>query len=197
LTLIGLWLIVLLGLVIAIHSYGYVDNAREADVLIVLGAGLRPNNTPSATLRTRAVKAADLWAEGMASHVICTGAVPRRATISEAEGCRRVLLDENVPDSVIILEERSRSTEENAIYASEIMAERGWKSAVIVSSRYHLLRANWLFNRSGIEIYTSPATVSFMTIRQYISQVSREIVALHWQAFSDLLNLPFTSVPFG
>lgn len=190
-----LWLLLVGLLYIAIHGYGYVDRARDADVIIVLGAGLTRNNTPTATLRTRATRAAELWATGHAPYVICTGAVPRFATISEAEGCRRILVSHGVPDDRIILEENSRSTLENALNTADILAERGWESAVVVSSRYHLLRAYWLFSRLGITTYTSPANISFLRPHGYFRLLTREIAAMHWQVLNDVFNLPYTSVP--
>lgn len=193
--MIAVWLIIFAALGVMIHAYGYIDNARQTDVIVVLGAGLRRDNTPTATLRTRSSRAADLWHQGIAPRVICTGAVPRLATISEAEGCRQVLLAAGVPDEAILLENRSRSTEENALYTAELMQANNWNSAVIVSSRYHLFRANWLFNRLGIEAYTSPANVSFMRTPEYIRLVTREIAALHWQVFIDVFHLPITSAP--
>lgn len=188
-----IWVLVVLALLAAIYHYGSVDYAQTADVIIVLGAGLRPDGTPTPTLETRSRHAATLWQAGFAPQLICTGGVTGDATISEAAACKTVLMAYGVPEAAILLEDQSKSTEENALFAKQIMDVHGWRSAVVVSSAYHLFRANWLFNGVGIIIYTSPAPVS-LTFAEHALAIAREIGALHWQAFKTLLGLPVTNV---
>ena len=180
-----------LGLAIAVHSYGYQDNVTDADALIVLGAGLGRTGRPTAAQRVRSTRAAELWHEGYAPYIICTGGVPWFLTErSEADACRDILLEQGVPDDAILLENRSRSTQENALYSRDIMEARGWRTALVVSDRYHLLRANWLFSTAGIQTATTPATVSYLRPERYAYHVAREVAALEWQAVANLLNLP-------
>ena len=60
----------------------------------------------------------------------------------------------------ILIENNSRSTEENAIYSRQILDELGYDSAILVSDSYHILRAEWLFRDQGITAYTSPIPAS-------------------------------------
>jgi uncharacterized SAM-binding protein YcdF (DUF218 family) len=190
------WVGISLGLGIAIHTYGYEDHAQESDVIVVLGAGLRRDNRPTLPQRNRVRHAAELWKAGVAPYILCTGGTPFYATRSEADACRELLVEEHgVPADRVILEERSRSTEENALYSREIMEARGWETAVVVSERYHLFRANYLFQSLGMNALTSPASVSNVGPLRYASSLAREVVAYEWQLLSDLLNLPFTYVP--
>jgi uncharacterized SAM-binding protein YcdF (DUF218 family) len=190
-----LWSAVSLVLAVVVHTYGYADHIQQADVIIVLGAGLNRNNTPSPAHRVRTNRAGELWEAGYAPTIICTGGTPGWATRSEADACREILMARGIPESAIILEERSRSTEENALYAREIMSAHSWQTAVVVSDRYHLLRANWLFSNVGITTYTSPASIGYLTLPQYAGRLLREVLALEWQAVKDVFNLPFTYVP--
>jgi uncharacterized SAM-binding protein YcdF (DUF218 family) len=181
-------------LIIAIILYGAWDRAQEADVIIVLGAGVQRNNRPGPALIRRSEQAAILWQKGLAARIICSGGIPdgeiRR---SEADACRELLVESGIPTEAIWLEDRSRSTEENAFYSRQMMDEHGWKTAVVVSDGYHLLRAAWLFGQEGFTVYTSPAeTPSF---GNWLTSMGREIAAFHWQAFKDILGLPFTYVP--
>ena len=98
------------------------------------------------------------------------------------------------PADAIILEDRSRSTEENALYSHQIMQAHGWESALVVSDGYHLLRATWIFSAEGISGSTSPAALP--PLFDLLVAVVREVVALHWQVFKTLLNLPVTYVPW-
>ncbi len=195
LIVIGVWLLVALGLLAGVIRAGSVDYARPADVIVVLGAGLRPDDTPTPTLVTRAEHGAALWQRGIAPMLICAGGFTTGAEVSEAQACRDALVAAGVPADVILLEERSTSTEENALYVRVMMQEHGWHSAVIVSSAYHLLRADWLFRKVGITVYTSPAPVDHLSFAELVLAYLREVGALHWQVFKDALALPITSVP--
>lgn len=190
---LALWLVAVLFLSIAIVGYGRVDNAATADVIVVLGAGLRPDNRPGPALIRRTAQAADLWQRGIADHIICTGGFGLNRSRSEADACASLLRDQGVPGAVIVIEDRSRSTEENALYTHEIMDTNGWQTAVLVSDGYHLLRAHWLFNRQGITNHPSPAIDP--PFFNHASSTLREIVAFHWLAFKTLFNLSATYVP--
>lgn len=196
LILTGLWAVVIIGLMIHIHNYGLTDRAEPADVIIVLGAGLRRDGSPGPALWRRGGQAADLYAAGMADHIICTGGLGPGRPRSEAEACQEVLMRNGVPENAIALESQSRSTEENALFTRRIMEENGWQRAVLVSDSYHLFRAEILFQQTGVDVVTSPVPPERIRGRMfYLSSVLREVAALHWQVFKDTFNLPFTYVP--
>jgi len=181
--------------IIALHVIGATDRTEEADVIIVLGAGLRRDGRPAWALTRRAEMGAELWHEGIAPTIICTGAQAEGYPRSEASACREVLIREGVPDSVIFLEEQSRSTEENAIYSSQILNENGLSSAVLVSDSYHMLRAEWMFRDTGVIAYTSPVPAS--RINQplfYPYSLFREFAAFHWYVVKNVFNIPVTHI---
>jgi uncharacterized SAM-binding protein YcdF (DUF218 family) len=191
--LLILWLIGVVLLAIFIYVYGKLDRAQEADVIVVLGAGVQRNNRPGPALIRRSTQAAALWQKGLVTHVICSGGTPGDVRRSEADACRELLVEAGVPASAILMEDRSRSTEENAFYTRQVMDEHGWKTAIVVSDGYHLLRATWLFTQVGITVYTSPAADP--SFGNWLTSMGRELAAFHWQAFKDTLGLPFTYVP--
>jgi uncharacterized SAM-binding protein YcdF (DUF218 family) len=189
------WLIFVIALVINIHRTGNQDDAGESDVIIVLGAGYNRNGTPGSALRRRAYHAADLWHEGYADKIICTGGQSPTQPRSEAEGCRDLLLNEGVAPEAIFLEDNSRSTEQNALYSRDIMQANNWQTAILVSDSFHMLRANLIFESLSFEVVLSPVPSSWLRKGYYVQMLVREVVALHWQFVKDTLNLPFTSVP--
>lgn len=196
LSLIALWLVASITLGVVIHVYGGIDHARPSDVIIVLGAGVNRNNTPSLAQRVRTNRAADLWQQGLAPNIICTGGLPGYATISEAETCRDILVKQRgIPASAIVLEARSRSTQENAAYSDEIMRAHDWHTAIVVSDPYHLLRSEWIFSSEGVDSYTSPVDESYLRLGQYVYTSVREVLAFEWLIAIKTLNLPFTYVP--
>ncbi len=189
------WMIGAGGVALAIHAYGMQDQASEADVIVVLGAGLRRSGEPGWALTRRSVHAADLYKRGIAPRVICTGGQAPNRPRSEASACRDVLLRYGVPSDAILLEDRSRSTEENARNSQQIMQAGGLEKAVIVSDSYHLLRAHLIFSLEGIDAVTSPVPAELIRSRRFYAQsLVRELVALHWQVLKEVFNLPITYV---
>jgi uncharacterized SAM-binding protein YcdF (DUF218 family) len=189
----GLWLLSALLLLLTIIIYSRTDHAQTADVIIVLGAGLNADNTPGPALHRRTAQGAAVWREGYAAQLICAGGFGLSRTRSEADACAELLRAEGIPDAAIIIEDRSRSTEENALYTLEIMQANDWDSAILVSDGYHLLRAHWLFNKLNIENYPSPAVDP--PFDNLVVSLTREIMAFHWHVFKDLFNVQATYVP--
>jgi len=179
----------------AIHIVGATDRTEDADVIIVLGAGIRRDGRAGWALTRRATMSADLWKQGIASHVLCTGAQANGYPRSEAAACREILLREGVDASAILMEENSRSTEENAIYSQRILEQNNFDSAVLVSDSYHMLRAEWIFRSQGITAYTSPVSASRINRPLfYPYSLAREFIALHWYVVKDALNIPITHI---
>ncbi len=180
------------GLIALIWQAGANDTAQKADLIVVLGAGLRRDGRPGAVLVRRSLHGAALWKAGMAQRILCTGGQAESQPRAEADACRELLLAKGLPDEAILLERRSRSTEENAMYSAALMRKLDLNSAVLVTDQYHILRASWLFRRQGIDITTSAVPASRVGKLLFYPYALREIAALHWQLFKDALGLPQT-----
>jgi uncharacterized SAM-binding protein YcdF (DUF218 family) len=181
LTLFITWLIGEGTLVFAIYVYGQTDYVQSSDVIILLGP----------PLQRRVAHTLDLWRQGFAPRILCTGGVYEdEPTLTQAQYCYEQLVALGVPVEVIVLEDVSLSTEENAVYAKEIMISQGWHSAILVSDSSHVLRAQWLFSRYGIATITSPVMFS----EGYLQALFREVIAFHWQVIKDIFRLPVTHV---
>jgi uncharacterized SAM-binding protein YcdF (DUF218 family) len=189
-----IWLWLMFVLAIVIDAYGRIDRVQKADVIIVLGAGVQRDNTPGTAMRRRASHAADIWKAGYAPRIICSGGKPGYQTRAEADACAELLIREDgIPESAVIQEDQSRSTEENAIYTHRIMQANGWQTAIVVSDDFHLLRAQHLFLNEGMTIYTSPAR-NDDSVGQYVVYLLREVAAMQWQLVKEALHLPTTYV---
>jgi uncharacterized SAM-binding protein YcdF (DUF218 family) len=193
--LIAVWLMFACGLAAYTHLYGQTDRQQNADVIVVLGAGLRRNGSPGPALIRRAQQGAALYHAGVAPRIICSGGYIEWIGRSEAEGCAEVLTQAGVPRDAIILEEASRSTEENAMHTREVMQENGWQTAVIVTDSYHILRAEWIFSQEGVTVYSSPVNWREVRLSAYGFSLAREVAALHWQFIKTVLGLHITYIP--
>ena len=187
--LIALWLLIVVLIMLAIKRAETIDNVRPADVIIILGSGLRRDGRPGDALYRRSIRGAELYQDGIAPYVICTGGIGRGHTRSEADACRDVMTARGVPPEAILLEERSTSTEENARYAQEIMMAQVFEDAVLVTDSFHMFRASWIFDQEGITHYESPIPRDQVRQRFYVRHFTREILAIHWHALKSAAEL--------
>ncbi len=197
---IPVWLCGVIALMAWIHHVGTQNQPQASDVIVVLGAGLNRSGAPGPALTRRTHHAADLWEQGLAPNVICTGGQAYPAPRTEAAACREILLNRGVPAENIFMEENSRSTEENALGTLAILQTQGWQSALIVSDSYHVFRAGMIFDTyyadTSVQLALGPVPSSqIRTGEFYIYSLAREVVALHWWALKQLLNISATYVP--
>ncbi len=195
--LLGL-IVALIGLsatVAVIDAYGLVDRARPADAIVVLGSQVYPGGRPGPSLSRRADHAAALYRRGYADHVICTGGFTEPEPKSEAQVACDRLVAAGVPRQAVVLEERATSTEENAAFTAAILRARGWRSAILVSDGYHLLRTTLMFERAGIAAYASPAqaTVGPMGALERFGREVRETGGLALYGIRVLLGIDATA----
>ena len=128
-----------------------MDDPSPCDCMIVLGGGIDPaSGAPKATLAYRLDRAAELYRAGYAPAIIVSGGQGLDEPISEAQSMRDYLIALGIPEASIIMEASSVNTEENMAFSRALMDERGYKSALVVTSDYHLWRALRLAERAGI-----------------------------------------------
>lgn len=128
-----------------------------ADCLIVLGARVRPDGTPSHTLENRCRAAVETWRRESSGAFIVCGGQGADEPATEAAVMRAYLLEAGVPAELIFLEDRSTNTLENLRYARRIMEAQGMRRAAVVTSDYHLTRALWIARDLGIDACGVPA----------------------------------------
>jgi uncharacterized SAM-binding protein YcdF (DUF218 family) len=75
---------------------------------------------------------------------------------SEAQATLSFVLGEGIARSRVVLEERSRSTHENAVYAKEMMRPAPDETWVLVTSAYHIPRAVACFEAVGWPVIPYP-----------------------------------------
>jgi uncharacterized SAM-binding protein YcdF (DUF218 family) len=139
------------------------DEAVPSDVIIVFGCPSYEGNvlstTFSACVHARAHHAARLYEQGLAPSIIPTGGTTGPPP-TEAAAMAQVIRGDGVPESAIVLEERARNTVENVQRSREIMRERGWRTAILVSEPNHIKRAAYIARDAGITFTISPVTDS-------------------------------------
>jgi len=139
--------------------------------VVVAGAGVFTGGVPSYSLYARTTRAVSLFRSMDARTLAFTGG-PRERLPAESEVAEQIALAQGVPPDVMIREERSSNTEENA---RELARELGDASIVVVTDRAHVLRCERVFRRyfSDVQVVgaVSPA-------RTRMRVALREVAAL-------------------
>lgn len=155
-------LYLLFGSVFMITTGLILFNSTEpddgADVLIVLGSGIR-GNTPTLTMKYRLDAALDYIGRNPETYVIVSGGKGHDEQLSEAEVMKNYLLAHGVDAERVIMEDASASTEENFIFSKRIIDERFGPDARIVFSttRFHVFRSERVAKKLGINAEGIPA----------------------------------------
>jgi uncharacterized SAM-binding protein YcdF (DUF218 family) len=134
---------------------------KRFDAIVVLGGGvagkgtLRPSNELSPSSLERTICGADLFAHGFAPRIIFAGGDASIFGEGPKEGVemKRLALRLGIPEAAIIVEDRSRTTYENAVETKRIM---GNGSILMVTSASHVPRALGLFHKQGIDAVPYP-----------------------------------------
>ncbi len=126
-----------------------------ADAIIVLGAAVRPDGTPSPSLQARADGAVALWRAGAAPVVVCTGAHHLRPP-GEAVVTANLLRTAGVPDAALLLDEKSRNTRGNLEMARGLLPAA--RRVYVVTEPFHMGRALRIARDVGFEPLPWPVT---------------------------------------
>jgi len=142
------WSTPLVNNALARHSgHGYPDRRMEAlpvtDAIVLLGGG---------SMTERVWRAASLHEAGKAPLVIASGGPVCAGCRSEADVLRNALVAFGVPAEDIGLENRSLNTRQNAVFTARLAAEQGIERVLLVTSVWHMPRAEAVFRRVGLEV---------------------------------------------
>lgn len=107
-----------------------------ADVIVAVSGG---------DTFARTQKAIDMYKAGWADKLVFSGASADPESISNAEAMWRIAESDGIPSEDVYLDEHSQDTKQNAKNVVDILHQLGAKSAILVSSPYHLRRVKMNF----------------------------------------------------
>ena len=121
------------------------------DAIIVLGAQVKPDRTPSVQLSWRLDAAVNAYEHHMVPVVVC-GAQGADEPMPEAEAMKLYLIEAGVPEEKILTDADSFNTRQNIENAKRLLVnENNVRSVLIVTSDYHVPRAISLARDAGLE----------------------------------------------
>ncbi len=128
------------------------DGLEKADAIVLLS----DDNYHA----DRAARAAELYHAHWAPRIVASGRMLRRYA-GIAELMQRDLTERGVPaDAVVRLPHSADSTREEAQVVQQLVAERGWRRILVVTSNYHTRRTRYIYRRvfpASIEVRVVPA----------------------------------------
>jgi uncharacterized SAM-binding protein YcdF (DUF218 family) len=155
------------------------DERGPADAILVVGRVLQRNGVGD-IFAARLAHSAQLYAAGLAPHIIVAGGLTGDATRTEAAAGREHLLTLGIPAAAIVCEDSSRHTLENLVHVRETVRARGWRKLLAVSDPLHIARVRDVALGLGLEVRCSPAPGALPAGWRYYLRALREAQLLHW-----------------
>ncbi|MDQ6706453.1 MAG: YdcF family protein [Acidobacteriota bacterium] len=107
----------------------------------------------------RLLHAVHLYRAGKAPIILLSGGTvevfghPRQL---EVEAARNLLEEWGIPPNVVVLEDQSRNTVENAVDSRRILEAKGIRRIILVTSAMHMPRALAVFRKAGFDVTAAP-----------------------------------------
>lgn len=164
------------------------DPLSKADIIIVL-AGEQGE---------RVQYGVELYKQGYADKILFSGGsivdFPGVEKITWAGLMKGYATLLGVPENAIILQDESKSTQEDALFSFRLLQNQNFYSVILVTSPYHSRRAYLIFKQifKDIEIHSAPVANSWYDANSWWKnfkgryQVAREYFAYLWYFLEDL-----------
>ncbi len=156
LTLLRLLVAAILAATVGLLGPGFILDApqpapEQSDAIVVISGDEQ---------LARFAEGVNLYQQGLGHYLVFSGAAFDNGT-SNADVMRSLAIARGVPESAILEEPLGEDTWGNAIYTRQVLEEHGLDSAILVTSPYHLRRAQVTFDAayagSGIQLMVHAA----------------------------------------
>ena len=141
------------------------------DCILVLGAGLRSDGSPSDMLADRLDVAIGLYEEGVSDVILLSGDCSGE-DYDEVSAMEEYCLSFGVPEEAIVKDGKGYSTYESMLNTKN---SGGYDRIIVVTQRYHLYRALYIAEEMGMS--ADGADAALRTYRGQIFRDIREIAA--------------------
>jgi len=156
------------------------DEARQADVILVLGAA-EYRGRPSPVLKARLDHALDLYQRQLAPRIMTTGGAGGDPVFTEGAVGRSYLTSHGVPSEAIIVETEGETTVHSIALAGEILHRMDLHSVIVVSDGYHIYRVKKMLQFRGLSVYGSPRKEQFPDpVRERWNYIKQAVGYILW-----------------
>lgn len=163
-------------------------NIQSADAIVVLGASVFADGTPSGILQDRLDDGIALYFAGVAPKLIMSGD-NGTASYNEVRVMKQYAIAQGVPSEDIFCDHAGFSTYESMYRAKYVF---GCERIVVATQTYHLYRALWSAKCLGMQAVGVPS--DYHEYQKQLQYDVREIPARTKDFFKALLRVPSTYV---
>ncbi|MCU0654860.1 MAG: YdcF family protein [Polyangiaceae bacterium] len=142
--------------VTAIHAIGLRAQRQPAALILVLGAKVHPDGTPSEALAERVATGVNLYRMGLSPLLFVSGGVGQEGQ-DEAVVMKRLAMAQGVPARAIVVDSVGNNTEASLRNVRRHLDAHGGGKVLVVSHYHHLPRVKLLGAFHGVECATVPA----------------------------------------
>ncbi|OLD64303.1 MAG: hypothetical protein AUI47_06735 [Acidobacteria bacterium 13_1_40CM_2_68_5] len=157
----------------------------KADVAIILAGGRYLDGSLNEASIERTVAGVRLYYQGFVPRLLFTGGPCCGGSASALMA--KLAMELGVPREAILLEEQSTRTHDSAVYSVALLRRRGLRSAILVTSPLHLLRARLAFAAAGLTVHPVRSSETDLAL---VSSLSERII-LFEDAIHEYLGLAF------
>lgn len=149
--------IVLFFVFISAQIYFYDESSADhtADAGVVLGAAVWGERL-SPVFQERVNHAINLYRAGRIKKIIFTGGQGNSDEETEAGAARRFAVANGVPETDILVEDKSTSTYENLEFTKPIVEKHAIKTVLLISDPLHLKRSVEIAESLKYKVFPSP-----------------------------------------
>ncbi len=154
-----------------------VDNKKIYDTGIIL-TGFMSRDKENGSLSfgeaaDRLTEGLILYRTGRIKTILISGGSGSLKDDTRESMLAKAFLTENcgVPDSVVFIDTVSRNTYENAVESKKVMNAEGLKSAIIITSAWHMRRAEGCFKKVGLYVAIHPTDGLYNIQKFYLSDL--------------------------
>lgn len=148
---------------------------KEKSAVLVLGASVLSNETPSSALQERLDVAADLYKQDKVSSIIVSGASDENGFYNEPKAMKASLQKSGVPEALIVEDSEGNRTYESCYRAKHTFE---MNNLIVISQGYHLPRALFLCRSLGVDATGVFSVGAFSTYYNRWYTV-REVLAMY------------------
>ena len=138
----------------------------NADCILILGAGVYEDGSPSPMLEDRLLQGIDLYNIGVSDRLLVSGD-HRSKFYDEVNTMKQYAINNGIPSENIFMDHAGLSTYDSMYRARDIFKA---KKVIVVTQGYHLYRALYIADALGIDAYGVASDP-----RQYVGQEFREV----------------------
>ncbi len=159
---------------------GSIDGLEARPTVIVPGAGLKPDGSPSVYLERRLTAARDLYRAGTVQQILVSGDASTRYH-DEPTAMLNWLVGQGVPASAVVRDGGGLDTHDTCVRAHQVF---GVDSAIVVTQDYHVRRMLFSCDAAGIDVVGVGVASTSATPKDWVVWHLRELPA-SWKAFLD------------